>query len=491
MKLVNKSFDVVVVGCGVAGLSAAVTAAQGGLSVCVLERTSKEERGGQSRWTEAYLRMSAIDEVAEDFETHLAENLGPYVDPLLTQEMVGESKGWSHAAKTLALPEPNVIESFSNNVAPTISWLQSIGVKFDFLPTAFLTKTQPRLLPVGGGQAIVEALAAEAERLNVTFFYNTTARRLIQDEFGKVIGLLAKSQVDGGIRFLGKVVLGSGGFEGNPEMLAKYLGPRSVYLKPICPGGYANRGEGIEMALATGAAPAGEFGSYHAEPIDPRSGISEPCMFIFPYGVLVNKEGVRFTDEAPNTVDACYERVTRKIYEQSEGIAYVILDQKVKDIPNYKLAIRTDQPAIEADTIESLGEKLGIAPDRLVSTINQYNASCHNVDRYKPLVLDGANTVQLDPPKSNWALPIDQGPFMAYPIISANVFTFGGLKINANGQVLSTDGDVIENLYAAGETVGMYYTNYTGATSVLKGLVFGRLSSLHVVNESATSNIIG
>lgn len=487
----NKSFDVVVVGCGVAGLSAAVTAAQGGLSVCVLERTSKEERGGQSRWTEAYLRMSAIDEVAEDFETHLAENLGPYVDPLLTQEMVGESKGWSHAAKTLALPEPNVIESFSNNVAPTISWLQSIGVKFDFLPTAFLTKTQPRLLPVGGGQAIVEALAAEAERLNVTFFYNTTARRLIQDEFGKVIGLLAKSQVDGGIRFLGKVVLGSGGFEGNPEMLAKYLGPRSVYLKPICPGGYANRGEGIEMALATGAAPAGEFGSYHAEPIDPRSGISEPCMFIFPYGVLVNKEGVRFTDEAPNTVDACYERVTRKIYEQSEGIAYVILDQKVKDIPNYKLAIRTDQPAIEADTIESLGEKLGIAPDRLVSTINQYNASCHNVGRYKPLVLDGANTVHLDPPKSNWALPIDQGPFMAYPIISANVFTFGGLKINANGQVLSTDGDVIENLYAAGETVGMYYTNYTGATSVLKGLVFGRLSSLHVVNESATSNIIG
>ncbi len=113
------------------------------------------------------------------------------------------------------------------------------------------------------------------------------------------------------------------------------------------------------------------------------------------------------------------------------------------------------------------------------------------MDRYKPLELDGANTEQLDPPKSNWALAIDEGPFIAYPIISANVFTFGGLKINANGQVLSTDGEVIENLYAAGETVGMYYTNYTGATSVLKGLVFGRLSSLHVVDQSATSKISG
>jgi tricarballylate dehydrogenase len=161
VKRVNKSFDVVVVGCGVAGLSAAVTAAQAGLSVAVLERTSKEERGGQSRWTEAYLRMRAIDKVTEDFETHLAENLGPYVDPVLIQEMTGDSKDWSYAAKTLALPEPTVIESFSNNVAPTIGWLQSIGVKFDFLPTAFLTKTQPRLLPVGGGRAIVEALAAE------------------------------------------------------------------------------------------------------------------------------------------------------------------------------------------------------------------------------------------------------------------------------------------------------------------------------------------
>ncbi|WP_442598560.1 hypothetical protein ACSBPU_20405 [Parapusillimonas sp. JC17] len=75
--------------------------------------------------------------------------------------------------------------------------------------------------------------------------------------------------------------------------------------------------------------------------MDRRSGVSEPAVFIFPYGILVNKEGLGFTDEAPATVDACYERVTRRIYEQTEGLAYVILDQQVKEVPNYRLAIRT------------------------------------------------------------------------------------------------------------------------------------------------------
>lgn len=474
------TFDVVVAGCGVAGLSAAVSAAEQGLKVAILERSSREERGGQSRWTEAYLRMKSLDEVSDDFEAHLSENAGPYNDPDFIGEMSGPRESWSHGARSLAIPDPELIFEFAEQVPPTIKWLQGMGVKFDFLPTQFLTKTQPRLLPVGGGEALVEALATQAENLGVTFFYHTTARRLLLSDNGTVQGLLAQHKDDGGLRFHGKVVLACGGFEGNPEMLAKYLGPRSVYLRPVCKGGYFNKGEGIEMALAAGAGSSGEFGSYHAEPVDPRSGVSEPSVFIFPYGILVNKEGQRFTDEAPGTVDAYYERVTRRIYEQREGIAYVILDQRINNVPNYRLALRTDQPAIEADTIEALAEKLSIPAAVLAETVNQYNGACGNGDSYDPLKADGVATQGLNPPKSNWALPIDQGPYMAYPIISANVFTFGGLKVNTAGQVLDTDGNVMPNLYAAGETVGMYYTNYTGATSVLKGLVFGRLAGKHM-----------
>jgi len=92
-------------------------------------------------------------------------------------------------------------------------------------------------------------------------------------------------------------------------------------------------------------------------------------------------------------------------------------------------------------------------------------------------------TQGLMPAKSNWSLPLDRGPFMAYPIISANVFTFGGLKVDPQGQVLDTDGYAIPNLYAAGEVIGMYYTNYTGATSVLKGLVFGRLAANNIADR--------
>ncbi|OZI38642.1 FAD-binding dehydrogenase [Bordetella genomosp. 10] len=478
----ERTFDVVVAGCGVAGLSAAVAAAERGLAVAVLERADHADRGGQSRYTEAYLRMKAIDQVSDDFETHLAENAGVYMDPDFAAEMVRDRASWSHAARTLAVLDPELISCFADNVPDTIAWLQGMGVKFDFLPTQFLTKTQPRLLPVGGGAALVEALAARAESLGVTFLYRTTARRLLVDEDGAVQGLLAHHAEEGGVRLKGAVVLACGGFEGNPALMAKYIGPRSVYLRPVCKGGYFNRGEGIEMAFEAGAAPSGEFGSYHAEPVDPRSGASEPSVFIFPYGILVNKAGQRFTDEAPGTVDAWYERVTRRIYEQEQGIAYVVLDQRVKDVPNYRLAIRTDQPAIEAGTLAALGAELGLPAGALEATVARYNDACPDEAGFKPLEPDGLATRGLAPGKSHWSRRIEQGPFIAYPIISSNVFTFGGLKINPSGQVLDTDGNPIRNLYAAGEIVGTYYTNYTGATSVLKGLVFGRRSANHIAD---------
>ncbi|MYZ46561.1 FAD-dependent oxidoreductase [Propylenella binzhouense] len=471
------SFDVVVAGCGVAGLSAAVAAAEKGARVAIIERTTREERGGQSRYTEAYLRMKSESEVSDDFESHIAENCSGYLDPELLTETVRPTEERSAAARALSLSDPDFIQTFAEQSGPTIAWLKQFGVKFDFLPTQFLTKSQPRLLPVGGGEALVEALAEQAERRGVTFYYETTAQSLELDEDGQVVGLVTRGSDGRRLVLNGKVVLASGGFEGNAEMLAHYLGPRSINLRPVSRGGYLNRGEGIRMALHIGAAAAGDFASYHAEPIDPRAAGSEPSVFIFPYGILVNSEGRRFTDEAPGTVDAYYERVTRRIYEQTNGLAYVVLDAKHMDVPNYKLAIRTDQPPIVGNAIGELAEKIGVPADVLESTVKAYNDACQP-GTYKPLELDGLATRGLNPPKSNWALPIDKGPYHAYPIISSNVFTFGGLKVDVNARVLDSDGRPIGGLYAAGETIGVYYRNYTGATSVLKGLVFGRLAGI-------------
>ena len=471
--LTQTSFDVVVAGCGVAGLSGAVAAAEAGASVAILERSTHADRGGQSRYTEAYLRMKSLTEVTDDFETHLAENGSGSVDPELVEETVSSHR--SSISRALSLADPSVIERFSGAAGETIAWLQGLGVRFDFLPTQFLTKSQPRLLPVGGGEALVDALAARAEALGVTFFYETAAQELVINAQGTVVGLRAIGNNNTHLTLHGEVVIACGGFEGNAEMMTRYIGPRSVYLRPVCKGGYYNRGEGIRMALDIGAASSGEFGSYHAEPVDPRSGVSEPSIFIFPYGILVNDDGERFTDEAPGSVDAHYEPITRRIYEQHGGMAWTILDAQHQRIPNYRLGIRTDKPPIVADSIVALATKIGVPADRLQDTVSNYNAACP-AGEWRPLEVDGLATNKLTPPKSNWARPLNEGPFYAYPIISANVFTFGGLKVDEYARVVNSQGDAIPGLYAAGETVGLYYGNYTGATSVLKGLVFGRIA---------------
>lgn len=468
--------DVVVVGCGIGGLSAAVSALEHGARVTVLERAPQEERGGQTRYTEAYLRMKSDTEVTDDFESQLAENAGGYLDPSLVHQSAGPRETWPSLLKGLSFADPELISRFAQAAGPTIQWLKSFGLRFDFLPTQFLTRSQPRLLPVGGGLALVEALASEAEKQGAIFEYETAAVGLLRSPDGAVTGVRASGAGGMPKEFAAKsVVLASGGFEGNAEMLSRYIGPRSIFLRPVCRGGYYNKGEGIQMALDIGAAPCGDFGSYHAEPIDPRSGIAEPSVFIFSYGILVNRGGKRFTDEAPGTVDACYERITREIFNQPNGIAYVILDARHKDIPNYRLGIRTDQPPIEAQSIAALADRLGIDRDGVEATVAEYNRGCRP-GSFTPLVLDGLSTHGVAPRKSNWAHPIDRPPFSAYPIISSNVFTFGGLKIDTRARVLDRDGDPIPGLYAAGEIIGTYYNNYTGATSVLKGAVFGRIA---------------
>jgi len=473
------SYDVIVVGCGIAGLSAAAAAFQGGARPVVLERSPKEERGGNTRYTEAFLRMKNEHEPSEDFETKLVENSGGYPDPELVAMTATPPAQWPPLVRALSINDPEVIAKFAASTGPAIQWLKTMGVRFDFLPTPFLTTSTTRMAPSGGGRALVEALCAYLEANDVPIHYDTAARALVRDAAGTVVGLRAVSRGNRPVEYAGgAVVLASGGFEGNPEMLAQYLGPRALYLRPVARGGHYNKGEGIRMALAAGAAPCGDFGSYHAEPIDPRSGMPEAANFVFPYGILVNKEGQRFVDEAAGTVDATYESVTRRIYNQTDGIAYSLFDAKLADVPNVRLGLRTDQPPIQADSIAALAAALEMRPDRLEATVSAYNAAC-GPGTFKALEADGLATRGLEPPKSNWARPLDKPPFQAYPIISANVFTFGGVKVNTDAQVINTDGDVIPGLYAAGEVVGMYYRTYPGSTSVLRGAVFGRLAGEH------------
>jgi tricarballylate dehydrogenase len=191
--------------------------------------------------------------------------------------------------------------------------------------------------------------------------------------------------------------------------------------------------------------------------------------------VLVNAAGERFVDEARGPIDAWYERTTRDIAAQTGGVAWVVLDQQALSVPNIRSGIRTEVPPVVAGTIEELAAGIGAPADALARTLSAYNAACGEGE-FSPMAPDGLATSGITPPKSNWARPVNEGPFEAYPIMAANVFTFGGIETTAAAEVVDNDGRVVRGLWAAGEMTGLYYSNYTGSTSVLRGATFGRIA---------------
>ena len=482
----ESQLDLLIVGCGVAGLSAAVTALEAGLTVLNLERAPEHHFGGNSRWTEAYMRMKNDSEVSDDFEEHFAHNAGWHIDANVLEALAEGSDSRPAYAKAHSLPDPDVIAVFAESVPPTLQWLKDMGLKFGPQPIYLLTQNTTRIAAQGGGLQLIETLRDKALLLGGRIRYETTAIGLLRSDDGAVVGVTAVG-ADGrheNIRAR-RVVLASGGFQGNPEMMSRYIGPKARHIRPVALGGYYNKGEGIRMALEAGAAPAGEFGSYHAEPVDPRSKQPEAVVFIYPYGMLVNKFGRRFVDEAPGTVDAHYDNITRSIADQPDGQSYVVFDSQVEDIPRWKTSIRSDIPPFEAASIEDLARQMGVAASELAKTIAEFNAACPPDEgkAFSPFAVDGRAARGLDVPKSNWCRPIDKAPFRAFPVVATNCFTFGGLKVNSDAQVIDQDGRLIRGLYAAGETMGIYHNVYTGSTSVLRGLVFGRRAAAHAAAE--------
>jgi tricarballylate dehydrogenase len=466
-------YDVVVVGGGVAGLTAACSAAEAGARVALLERSTEAETGGNTRYTEAFLRMKSLEETADGLEDTLVDDFMGHLDPSIMADAARSPERQSPLYKAHHAVDPDYVAELASSAPDTLVWMGGHGVRYDFLPTPFLTTSTTRMAPVGGGLAIVETMGKAARGLGVEFHFETTARSLLTGANG-VTGIVADTP-SGRVTFGGRVVLASGGYQGNAEMMARYHGGRALTSRPVARGGNYNKGEGIEMALAVGAATAGNFSLFHAEPVDPRSGEPEAAIFAFPYGVLVNIEGERFVDEARGPIDAWYERTTRDIAAQTGGIAWMVLDQQALSVPNIRSGIRTEVPPVTAGTIEELAAGIGAPADALARTLAAYNSACGEGD-FSPLAPDGLATSGVVPPKSNWARPVSEGPYEAYPIMAANVFTFGGLKTTAAAQVVDNDGRVVRGLWAAGEMTGLYYSNYTGSTSVLRGATFGRIA---------------
>ena len=480
------NFDVVVLGHGIAGLTAAVSAMQHGAKVAVVERAPIDESGGCTRYTEAFLRLKSENELSDDFDDEMAEVASANPDPTLIDEMAAAPESWGNVVRAMSVVDPEYLTTFSREAVPTIRWLKTFGVRFipTYLPQITCRNDTPMIVPSGGGTALLEALTNTANEGGVRFFYETTGRQLIEDDNGAVVGLRAAARNNRRIDFLARaVVLASGGFEGSAEMLARYVGNGSINIRPIARGAHYNRGEGMRMAFQIGAATCGDFGKYHSTPVDERSGRTEAKVLIFPFGIVVNRLGRRFADEGSGADYNNYDRICHAIQGQPKGIGYAILDAKINDISNYMNAVFTDQPPIRADSIVEMAGKLGVPVEALEETVHAFNAACRP-DEFVPSRADGLRTVGLEPPKSNWARTIEKPPFMAYPLIASGIITFGGVKTNARTEVLNADGDCIPGLYAAGALVGVYHRRYPAATSVLRGATFGRIAGANAAKAS-------
>jgi tricarballylate dehydrogenase len=199
-------------------------------------------------------------------------------------------------------------------------------------------------------------------------------------------------------------------------------------------------------------------------------------VYAYPFGILVNGAAQRFFDEGADSFDATFEQLGYEIWANQQQAAYFIAEKAILDWPNVADIILTDQPAIEADTLEALATKLGLDTAALVTTVSRYNAAIGPGETDRRL-RDGKATVGLSPPKSNWATPLQRGPFIGYPLTCAITFTFGGLRSDARARVVRRDGIPIDGLYAAGEVTGLYYNAYPAGTSVLRALTFGRIAA--------------
>lgn len=444
----NAKYDVIILGAGCGGLTCAIRAAQNGLKPILLEKMPMP--AGNTIYAAGFF-------------------LGTNTSFQKAKGVTGDTpeaflKDWMKVSQGKAVEK--LAKVVCDNADATLEWLHDYcGINFaagsklvwPMLSRAHLVtgKVKP-----GGGQLAL-TLVEKAKSLGVEVRFNTKAVALLSDEkTGAVTGVRIKTKA-GLSEITSKfgVVMATGGFSANQAMVTQYIG--SAGAKMPIRGSRIIAGENINLTAAF-MPKVVNVDQYHCGPIYGPTGANP--LNIVNNGICVNGEGVRFTDEGQT-----YVQMARDVAAMTPGNwAYVIVDQTAHDIPvlanDWESYKRTGAPVYVGNTIEEAAKKAGLPVDAVVATVKEYNKS----------VRDGKTGAMVPPNTLPKARLVEKAPFYIVPYQGGMTATFGGPLINVKGQVLDTENNVIDGLFAIGNAAGgLFYDNYIGGAQLTSAAVYG------------------
>lgn len=481
--------DVVVVGAGGAGMTAAVTAAAEGKTVVIVE--SQAMVGGNS--VRATGGLNAAPTPAQD-ENEFGEQAGVEKTLKTAAEQYADNETITALAATVAeqwaayqaapegyfdseelmeldtmiggkgVNDPALVETLCGNSAEAIEWLSSVGIDMPSVSSfgGASVKRIHRPLDAEGkvvsvGSYMIPLLQENCEKAGVEILLNTTATEILTDDNGAVTGILATGKNGEPVTVNAKaVVLASGGFGANLDMVVEYKPELKGFMTTNAPG---IQGQGIEMATAIGA------GTVDMEQIQIHPTVEANTAALITEGlrgdgaILVNAEGKRFIDEV-GTRDV----VSAAEIAQTGSYSWLIVDQAMADKSNVIQGYIKKGYTVTGQTYEELAEAMGVDAAAFAETMEQWNA-CVAAEKDEEFG------------RTSFANPLDTAPYYAIKVTAGVHHTMGGLKINPNTEVLKEDGSVIPGLFAAGEiTGGVHGANRLGGNAVADFTVFGRIA---------------
>lgn len=483
--MAGRETDVIVVGGGNAGYSAAHAASERGARVVVLEAADEANMGGNSFYTAGAFRFThhgiddLLDLIEEDSAGRDREAVVPaYPADAFTADMERITGGRC---------DPELTRVLVHDSAEAVRWLASKGVRWRLMYERQAYSTGGTWtffggLAVGtvdGGKGLMARHLEAARRDGVEVRHGARVTGLRRGS----VGVTGVNYTDGGGRTqtleAGAVVLAAGGFEASPRLRERYLG--AGWGSALVRGNPLNTGEVIELALAAGAAPHGDWASCHSVAWDagaaPQGGNRELTNQLtrggYPLGIMINQRGERFVDEGADYRNYTYAAYGGEILRQPGGVAYQLFDASTRPLLRAEEYDSHPITCAEAGGLEELARRLGIDAGGLARTVAEFNSHIRDVP-FDPAVLDGRRS-DVDPPKSNWAVALDTPPYHGYAVTCGITFTFGGVHVDGDARVLDTAGAPIQGLHAAGEMVGgLFSGNYPGGSGLTAGTVFGR-----------------